>query len=198
MQSNNIRIMRHKCTILRRVAKIGCSIINGTSVFVAEDIVSGATSKADAVVDEYIHISGTPGGGTEAGLLILKDVSGTFIASETISGYDSGSATISGTPAAYTDETGKPFYDYPEVVTDIRCRFYTVSAPYGTVLEQGESPKRSQKVLLPPNIRKPDQTNRITTTEQGFAGLYEIVECIPVNGVVTPIDHYEAVLREVV
>jgi hypothetical protein len=190
--------MRHKCTVLRREPKIGCSVISGTEVFIAGDIVSGAVSKTDAVVDEYIHVSGVPGSGTEAGLLILKEVSGTFLATEGITGYDSGSAVISGTPAAYTDEAGKPYYDYPVVVENIRCRFYTVNAPYGTVLEPGESPRRIQKVILPSDIRRPDQTNRITTTEIGFAGVYEIIDCVPINGIITPIDHYESVLKEVI
>lgn len=76
----------------------------GTAEFFAGDFIGGGTSGASAVVQRVGHLEGA-WSGSAAGILVISDIVGTFIAGEIITGTGGGSATVS---VAYTANTLSP------------------------------------------------------------------------------------------
>lgn len=80
----------------------------GTTEIVEGNKITGATSGATAYVEGVSLYSGTWAGGDAAGILFLKDVSGTFQAENLNVGAGSNLATIPGAPRACTYAGRKP------------------------------------------------------------------------------------------
>ncbi|MCB1078834.1 MAG: hypothetical protein KDM64_13525, partial [Verrucomicrobiae bacterium] len=76
------------------------SFDNGTTSFVVGETVTGGTSGATAEVVAILNVTGTSGGGDEAGTLVLRTLSGTFADDEAITSA-SGAALANG--ANFTD-----------------------------------------------------------------------------------------------
>ncbi|MCB1090069.1 MAG: FG-GAP repeat protein, partial [Verrucomicrobiae bacterium] len=76
------------------------SFDTGTASFVVGETLTGGTTGATAQIVAILNVSGTPGGGDEAGTLVLKTLSGTFADDEVITSA-SGAALANG--ANFTD-----------------------------------------------------------------------------------------------
>jgi hypothetical protein len=172
-------------------------VVSGTAAFTVGDTITGATSKATAIMAAYVHTAGIWGSGTEAGYLLAYSVSGTFGASEIITGAISGSATTNGTTVDYVDESGKPYYVWAVLYSNVKCRLFyaNVRESINTVKEPGEVKQKFPKIILPAGYPISGPDNRIVTTNTGFSGTYDIVNSIPVGGE-SGIDHYEGILKE--
>jgi hypothetical protein len=190
------QLLNHVCSILLRVDKQQLFVKSGTVAFTVGETVTGQSSHKTGVVSQYIHNTGSPGSGTEAGYLLLTDTSGAFTDGESLVGSVSGRALANGTNAAYTGEGGKPEYDWTDEQTNVSCRMYYGTAGYRRE-ESGEIPEKSIRVILPSTATvSADGTRRISTSTTGFSGTYDIMTAIPVNGL-NGVDHYEIALKVV-
>ena len=183
------------CTILRRHQKQKLSYASGSSVFHVGATVTGSTSGATAIIDK------APVGTVASGYLVLRNVIGTFQASETIkdNGSPQGSATTNGVALNYLNGSNEPEYYWSNDQTNVSCRFYSMKTPV-RVLESGEYPDQQPWVQLPNTTTINDFEYRIVSTVIGFESTYQIIG--PIKPCRNPfctdeIDHYECQLKEI-
>jgi hypothetical protein len=183
------------CTILRRHQKQKLSYASGSSVFHIGAKVTGSTSGATATIDK---ISGT----VSTGYIVLRNVSGTFQASELIkdNGTPQGSATTDGVAIGYLNGSNEPEYSgFVDDQVNVPCQFYSMSTRM-SVISSGEYSDQQPAVHLGPDVTIDDFDYRIKSTVIGFEGTYQIIGPIKPSRkpwVTDEIDHYECQLKEV-
>ena len=143
----------------------------GSVIFEVGETCTGATSHASGTVKS---VSGT----SASGYLVLSNVSGTYQNDETIagSGATPGAAVANGANTTYVDSYGKKTQTAAATATS--CHFFNPKAPSGQS-EYGWS-GRFPAVRLPSGttLLKPSDyagaLQRLTSTETGFSGTFEI------------------------
>lgn len=130
----------------------------GTATFTVGKTVTGGTSHKTGVIKSLTLSTGSWGGGTAAGYLVLHTVSGTFQSGETITdnGTVPGSAKA-GTPTTNSDEYGVPTVTY--TTTTAKCRFTPASPMVDNA--SGERIIGKPKITVLPSISV-SVGNRIT------------------------------------
>ena len=180
------------CTILRRYPKQKLSYASGTSAFTAGATVTGASSGATAIIDR------APVGTVTTGYLILRTVTGTFQSGETLTDNHSpaGSAKASAAPITYLNGSNEREYYWQNDQINVSARFYQMASRM-QVLDAGEYPAMDMFVHLPGNVTVQEEEYRISTANEGVAGLYQILGPIRTPRNMWGIDHYECKLKEV-
>jgi len=180
------------CTILRRHPKQKLSYASGTSAFHAGATVTGGTSGAIATIDRAAV------GTTATGYLIVRSVTGTFQSGEIITdnGSPAGHAQLSVAPAVYLNGSNEREYYWLNDQANVSARFYQMASRM-QVLGAGEYPAMDVFVHLPGNVTVQEEEYRISTTNEGVTGLYQILGPIRTPRNMWGVDHYECKLKEV-
>jgi hypothetical protein len=175
--------LTHRCTIQARVRKVRIDYSGLTGgVFAIDDAIEGGTSEAVGIVDRLL-----------TGGLVLRDVEGIFMESETITNETA--SAISDTVSAFETQGGTPDYYWGDDQIDVPCRFYTTRKPIA-LIGPGQFQDLDTKVIVPPTVTITPTEHRITSATIGFAKTFRITGLYAAH-FLHGINHYEATLEEV-
>lgn len=181
--------LTHTCNLLKRAKKQKLNFDTGTGAFTKGLVVSGATSKATAVIDKV--------SGTATGYLILKSVSGTFQNDETLTDTGTGAAVANGVCADYQNSYGEYEYYWNTDQSSVPCRFYFSGKDKARIIhETGQLIDQPLSVVLPSTVTVSTGEYRISAATGAWAGTWDIQTVYPLSNR-TATDHYEAVLKKV-
>lgn len=157
----------HSCTIYSKTTDQQLIYLSGTVLFQVGEIVTGSESGATGTVK---NVTGSIG----SGVLQLSNVSGTFTDGETLAGSEEGAAQASGTNSDYQDEFGQP--STSETSINSSCAFFKKDSNRSGIInsESGEHFRLMPRVSFPESFAGINKTDRITTTEIGWAGSYTV------------------------
>lgn len=185
--------LTHTCNLLKRAKKQKLLFDGGTGEFTKGLTVSGATSKATAVIDK---VSGT----VASGYLVLKNITGTFQNDEVLTDTATGAAVANGVCADWQNSYGEYEYYWPIDQSYVDCRFYYAGnkgqGKTRVIHETGQMIDLPLSVILPGTVTVSSAEYRIEGTSGPFQEVYSIETCYSVSGR-SAVDHYEAVLKAV-
>lgn len=188
----NSRLLAHTCNILKREKKQKLNFDTGTGTFTKGLTVSGATSKATAVIDKV--------SGTATGYLVLKNITGTFQNDEILTDTGSGAAVANGVCTDWQNSYGEYEYYWPVDQSSVDCRFYYAGnkgqGKTRVIHETGQLIDLPLSLILPGTVTVETLDYRIDGTSGPFQDVYSIETCYSVSGRAA-IDHYELVLKKV-
>jgi hypothetical protein len=185
----------YRCTIQTRAKKQQLFFDGGVTAFVVGQTIEGAETGAKGLIDVVVLSTGTWAGGDAAGYVVLESIDGIFVDGEDIT-TETGEAVTNGTNVDYEMEEGGFDYYWVDNQADTPCRFFWKNVSY-RLLESGETPSKTLVLWLPGTFPVEVGENRITTTEQAFAGQYNLVAAIPVMVQSVRPHHYECTLEAV-
>lgn len=184
--------LTHSCNLLKRAKKQKLLFDAGTGTFTKGLTVTGATSKATAVIDKV--------SGTATGYLVLKSVVGTFQTDEVLTDTGTGAAVANGVCSDYQNSYGEYEYYWNTDQSSVPCRFYYAGnkgqGKTRVIHETGQMIDLPLSVILPGTVTVSSAEYRIDGTSGPFQEVYSIETCYSVSGR-SAVDHYEAVLKAV-
>ena len=181
--------LTHSCNLLKRAKKQKLLFDGGTGTFTKGLTVSGATSKATAVIDKV--------SGTATGYLVLKNLIGTFQNDENLTDTGTGAAVANGVCSDYQNSYGEYEYYWNTDQSSVPCRFYFSGKDKARIIhETGQLIDQPLSVVLPPNITVTTEEYRIYSSSGAWSGTWDIQTVYPLSNRAA-VDHYEAVLKKV-
>jgi hypothetical protein len=181
--------LTHSCNLLKRAKKQKLNYDGGTGAFTKGLIVSGATSKATAVIDKV--------SGTATGYLILKSVTGTFQTDEVLTDTGTGAAVANGVCSDYQNSYGEYEYYWNTDQSSVPCRFYFSGKDKARIIhETGQLIDQPLSVFLPASTAVTTGEYRIYSSSGAWGGTWDIQTVYPLSNRAA-VDHYEAVLKRV-
>jgi hypothetical protein len=200
----------HTCTIQVQAAPVDIAYTLGswtqTANLTAADTATGGTSHATATDLVIATASGAWADDDAAGTIAAAASSGTFQAGETVTiaisagavSYPIATARASGAQtAAAADAYGEAAPGWANEQTLVPCRFYYSSPGEQYSRDVSGTVTRDALSLLLPTTATISNTRRIVTTQDGYAGTYDVDAIRARAGVYGAVDHYEVSLREV-
>lgn len=182
--------LNHSCNLLKRAKKQKLSYDGGSVLFVAGRTLTGATSKATAVIDKV-------SGNATSGYLILKSVTGTFQNDEVLTDSGTGAAVANGTCSDYQNSYGEYEYYWNADQSSVACRFYYSGKDKArTIHETGQLIDQALSVVLPSSVTINTGEYRVSASTGAWAGTWDIQTVYPLSNR-SAVDHYEAVLKKV-
>jgi len=173
----------HTATIQKRHRMQKLTYTGATGTPVVGQNVTGGTSHQTAVISAL-----------GSGSLIVKTISGTFTAGETMT-HAAFTATL-GTQTDYVNQSGEYQYYWSNDQSGIACRFGYSGGKGEIIHETGQLLDQPLKCMLPETVTIDAVDYRIVTVSSGFVGTYDISTSYPISNV-TALNHYSAVLRKV-
>lgn len=181
--------LTHTCNLLKRAKKQKLLFDAGTGTFTKGMTVTGATSKATAVIDKV--------SGTTSGYLVLKDITGTFQNDEALADTGTGAAVANGGCADWQNSYGEYEYYWPTDQASIACRFYYSGKNKARIIhETGQLIDQPLAVVLPSTVTVSTGEYRISAATGAWSGTWDIQTVYPLSNR-SATDHYEAVLKKV-
>ncbi len=181
--------LTHSCNLLKRAKKQKLLFDGGTGAFTKGLTVSGATSKATAVIDKV--------SGTTTGYLVLKSVTGTFQNDEALTDTGTGAAVANGVCSDYQNSYGEYEYYWNTDQSSVACRFYFSGKDKARIIhETGQLIDQPLSIVLPATVTINTGEYRIHSSSGAWAGTWDIETVYPVSNRAV-VDHYEAVLKKV-
>lgn len=175
-------LLAHTCNILKRAKKQKLSFDGSTGTFTAGLTITGATSKATAVIDKV-----------SSSYLVLKNLTATFQNDEVLTDTGTGRAVANGICSDYANSYGEPEYYWGTDHNSVPCRFYYSSKNKARIIhETGQLIDQPLTLYLPATVTISTGEYRISAT----SGTYDIQTVYPVTGR-SGVDHYEAILKKV-
>ena len=182
--------LTHTCNLLKRAKKQKLNFDTGTGTFTRGLTVSGATSKATAVIDK---VSGT----VASGYLVLKNITGTFQNDEVLTDTATGAAVSNGVCSDYQNSYGEYEYYWNTDQSSVPCRFYFSGKDKARIIhETGQLIDQPLSVVLPSTVTVTTGEYRIYSSSGAWGGTWDIQTVYPLSNRAT-VDHYEAVLKAV-
>ena len=181
--------LTHTCNLLKRAKKQKLLFDGGTGTFTKGLTVTGATSKATAVIDKV--------SGTATGYLVLKSVVGTFQNDEVLTDTGTGAAVANGVCADYQNSYGEYEYYWNTDQSSVACRFYFSGKEKSRIIhETGQLIDQPLSVILPSTVSVETGEYRIYSSSGAWSGTWDIQTVYPLSNRAA-VDHYEAVLKKV-
>lgn len=182
--------LTHTCNLLKRAKKQKLNYDGGTGAFVAGRTVTGATSKATAVIDK---VSGT----VASGYLVLRSVSGVFQNDENLTDTGTGAAVANGVCSDYQNSYGEYEYYWNTDQSSVPCRFYFSGKDKARIIhETGQLIDQPLSIVLPSTVTVSTGEYRIYSSSGAWGGTWDIQTVYPLSNRAA-VDHYEAVLKKV-
>jgi len=182
--------LTHTCNLLKRAKKQKLLFDGGTGTFTKGLTVTGATSKATAVIDK---VSGT----VASGYLVLKNITGTFLNDEVLTDTGTGAAVANGVCSDYQNSYGEYEYYWNTDQSSVPCRFYFSGKDKARIIhETGQLIDQPLSVVLPATVTVTTGEYRIYSSSGAWSGTWDIQTVYPLSNRAA-VDHYEAVLKKV-